>query len=81
MIYATRPGHKAYEDARMTVKLTKHMENCLMEKGSILFPDDIWLFDHPDQTCEVVPRITFKMVIGPEGFAFKDEKELLQEIK
>ena len=57
------------------------MENCLKEKGSILLPDDIWFFDHPDQTCEVAPRITFKMVIGPEGFEFKDEKELLQEIK
>ena len=29
MIYATRPGDSAYEEARMTVKFIEHMEKCL----------------------------------------------------
>ena len=81
MIYATRPGDVANEEARMTVKLIEHMERCLTQKGSILLPDDIWFFDHPNQICEVAPRITFKMVIGPEGFEYKDEQTILLENK
>ena len=27
-----------------------------------------------------MPRITFKMVIGPEGFVYNDEDEILEEI-
>ena len=81
MIYATRPGDSALVSAKMTYKLVAHMENCLKENGMILFPDDISYFDHPDQTCEVCPRITFKMVLAEEGFVYKDEKTLLQENK
>ena len=83
MIYATRPGDVAFENARMTLKLIEHMRNCLRdkEKGWILFPDDIVFFDYPTLTCEVAPRITFKMVIGREGFEYKDGKEILEENK
>ena len=57
------------------------MENFLKEKGRIVLPDDIFFFDHPDQKCEVAPRITFKMVIGPAGFVYKDEQAIIQENK
>ena len=81
MIYATRPGDLALVSEKMTFKLVAHMEECLNEKGSILFPDDINYFDHPKQICEVNPRITFKMAIGKENFVYKDEKSLLVENK
>lgn len=45
----------------------------MKEKKSIVFPDDIFYFDHPKLVCEVNPRITFKMAVGPE--AFVDENE------
>ena len=80
MIYAARPGDPAFVNANMTLKLIKQIECCLKEKGRVLFPDDIQYFD-PDQTCEVAPRITFKMAIGPAGFSYKEETELLVENK
>ena len=67
----------------MTLKLVEHMRECLRdkEKGWILLPDDIFFFHYPTQTCEVAPRITFKMVIGREGFEYKDGNSILQENK
>ena len=79
MLYATRPGDTALVQAKMTPKLCEYLEKLLEEKGRIVLPDDIFFFDHPDQKCEVAPRITFKMVIGPEGFVYKDEETILQE--
>ena len=81
MIYATRPGYTALVSAKMTFKLVAHMEDCLNEKGMILFPDDISYFDHPDQICEVNPRITFKIAMAKENFEYKDEKLLIDENK
>ena len=47
MIYATKPGELAEVLEKITFKLVARMEECLKEKGAILFPDDIIYFDHP----------------------------------
>ncbi len=79
MIYATRAGDFAAVAEKMTFKLVAHMEECLKEKGMILFPDDINFFDHPKQICEVAPRLTFKMVLAKENFVYNDELSVIEE--